>query len=57
MPKAAQDRVYRRLYDALSGDIENPKFAHLSATDRRAILEILVEQNQSCPITGTHARD
>jgi hypothetical protein len=49
MPRAALDRVYRRLYDVLSGDSENPKFAHLSASDRRAILEILLETKPNLP--------
>jgi hypothetical protein len=49
MPNAAHDRVYRRLYDVLSGKDQNPKFAHLSAADRRAILEILLETKPNLP--------
>jgi hypothetical protein len=41
MPAAARERVYQRLQEILSGKDQNPKFAHLSADDRRAIREIL----------------
>jgi hypothetical protein len=43
MPTLARDRVYQRLLEVLSGRDTNPKFAHLSATDGQAILEILHE--------------
>jgi len=41
MPAVARDRVYQRLQEVLSGKDTNPKFAHLSTSDRQAILEIL----------------
>ena len=41
MPPAIRDRVYRRLYDVLSGKDQSPTFSHLSSDDRSAILEIL----------------
>jgi len=43
IPAVARDRVYHRLLEVLSGRDTNPKFAHLSATDGQAILEILHE--------------
>ena len=49
MPAAARNRVYQRLYDVLSGKDQNPKFAHLSASDRRAIIEILVDTKPDLP--------
>jgi hypothetical protein len=49
MPATARDRVYRRLYEVLSGTDSNPKFAHLSAADRRAILEILLDTKPNLP--------
>jgi len=49
MPAAARDRVYQRLLEVLSGRDTNPKFAHLSATDRQAILEILHETKPGLP--------
>jgi hypothetical protein len=41
MPAAAKHRIYQKLFDVLSGTDRNPKFAHLSDADRRAILEIV----------------
>jgi len=41
MPEAAKHRIYQKLFDVLSGTDRNPKFAHLSAADRSAILEIV----------------
>jgi hypothetical protein len=41
MPEPVRTRVYQRLHEVLSGKDQNPKFAHLSAADRQAILEIL----------------
>jgi hypothetical protein len=41
LPGAAKSAVYTRLFDILSGRNSAPKYAHLSATDRRTILEIL----------------
>ena len=41
MPAWDLERVYRRLYDVLSGRNNDTKFAKLSADDRRNILEIL----------------
>jgi hypothetical protein len=41
MPAAARDRVYQRLDEVLAGKDQSPKYAHLSAPDRRAILDIL----------------
>jgi hypothetical protein len=49
LPAAARERVYRRLYDLLSGRDQNPRFAHLSDGDRRAILEILRDTKQGLP--------
>jgi hypothetical protein len=49
MPADARDRVYQRLFEVLSGRDTNPKFAHLSATDRQVILEILHETKPGLP--------
>jgi hypothetical protein len=43
LPQAAKDYVYRLFWEVLSGRDTTPRFAHLSATDRKAILEILME--------------
>ncbi len=37
MPDVARDRVYQRLYEVLTGKNTDPKFARLSADDRRDI--------------------
>jgi len=43
LPKAAKDYVYRRFWEVLSGKDNSASFAHLSAADRKAILDILQE--------------
>jgi hypothetical protein len=43
LPKPAKDYVYRRFWEVLSGKDSSPAFTHLSAADRKAILEILQE--------------
>jgi hypothetical protein len=49
LPAAARHRLYQRLFDVLSGTDRNPKFAHLSDSDRRAILEILRDTKAGLP--------
>jgi len=49
LPQPAKDRVYRRLYEVLSGKDTSPKFARLSAADRAAALEILIDTKPSLP--------
>jgi hypothetical protein len=41
LPVPVRDYVYGRLQEILGGDEASPDFAHLSAADRKAILEIL----------------
>ncbi len=43
LPDPAKDYLYRRLWEVLSGRDRGKEFAHLSASDRRAIWEILLE--------------
>ena len=43
LPGIVKDYVYQRLGGVLRGEDESEAFAHLSETDRRAILEILQE--------------
>lgn len=43
LPEAVRDVVYARLGDVLSGRQPDPKYAHISASDQRAILEIVQE--------------
>jgi hypothetical protein len=49
MPARLQERVYRRLYDVLTGADTRDTFAALSADDRRTVLEILRETKTSLP--------
>ncbi len=41
LPPPIKERVYRRLHEVLAEGDKSPEFAHLSATDRLAIREIL----------------
>ena len=49
LPAPVLDRVYRRLYDVLSGKDRSPKYAALSAADRRAVIEILRDTKPNLP--------
>jgi hypothetical protein len=49
LPNDVRDRIYRRLFDILSGKDQSEKFAHLTANDRRAILEILRDTKPNLP--------
>ena len=49
MPNQVKDRVYRRLYDVLTGRDQSDKFKRLSLDDRRAVLEILRETKPGLP--------
>ena len=49
LPDSVRNRVYRRLYDALSGADQSPKFARLSAADRKAVLDILRDTKPNLP--------
>jgi hypothetical protein len=49
LPAAAKTAVYERLWAVLSGTDKNVRYQHLSATDRRAVLEILRETKRDLP--------
>tara|TARA_R110002111_G_scaffold256979_3_gene324705 strand:+ start:29412 stop:30746 length:1335 start_codon:yes stop_codon:yes gene_type:complete len=49
LPRPILDFVYQRLWDILSGKDDSKQYAHLSAEDRRAILEILIETKSGLP--------
>ncbi len=49
LPRPVLDHVYRRLWEILTGKDTSDDFAHLSATDRRAILEILRDTKSGLP--------
>ena len=47
--EVARDRVYRRLWEVLTGSGTNAKFTKLSPEDRKAILEILLDTKKGLP--------
>jgi hypothetical protein len=49
LPDDIRERVYRRLKGVLSGEEAAAKYAHLSAADRQAILDILRETKSGIP--------
>ncbi len=57
LPAPALDRVYRRLHDVLTGRDQTPPFARLSAADRRAVLEILLDTKPGLPSGWKSAPD
>jgi hypothetical protein len=50
LPGSVRERIYHRLYDVLSGKDQSPKFATLSAEDRRAVFEILRDTKPDLPV-------
>jgi hypothetical protein len=49
LPDAVRDRVYRRLYEVLSGKDNSQKYARVSSADRTSILEILRDTKPNLP--------
>jgi len=49
MPDIVRERVYRRLYDVLTGKDGSKTFARLSDGDRRSVLEILRDTKPNLP--------
>ncbi len=49
LPDAVREKVYRRIYDVLTGHDPDKKFARLSADDRQAILAIMRETKPGLP--------
>jgi hypothetical protein len=49
LPEPAKGYVYQRLLEILSGQDQSPDFAKLAATDRQAILEIVLATKRDLP--------
>jgi hypothetical protein len=49
MPDAVREKIYRRVYDVLTGKDTSPRFARLSAEDRRNVLEIVRDTKPNLP--------
>jgi hypothetical protein len=56
MPDWDRDRIYQRLFNVLTGKDTDPKFAKLSADDRRNVLEILRATKPNLPSYWTAAQ-
>ncbi len=50
LPEGMREYINRRLAEVLSGEDDSPEFSHLSAEDRTAIREILVETKPSLAV-------
>jgi len=49
LPSEALDAIYRRLWDVLSGNLEDARYVKLAPADRDAIVEILVATKPGLP--------
>jgi hypothetical protein len=49
LPAPARDRIYRRLWEILSGQDQSKPYAALTAADRKAVLEILGDTKPGLP--------
>jgi hypothetical protein len=49
LPAVALEAIYRRLWEVLSGEERGAKYARLSLTDRRAVVEILRDTKKQLP--------
>ncbi len=49
LPLQAQTAIYRRMWQVLSGEEKDRRYARLTAADRRAIVEILRETKKGLP--------
>ncbi len=53
LPAKVKERVYRRLWEVLTEQVEDTTFANLSSRDRRAIYEILLDTKDDLPTYWT----
>jgi hypothetical protein len=49
LPTEAKERIYRRLWEVLTGVDQSKPFTHLTKEDRQAVLEILLETKPGLP--------
>lgn len=49
LPDSVRARVYRKIYDVLTGKDADPKYKRLSASDRAAVLEIVRDTKAGLP--------
>jgi hypothetical protein len=53
LPERIRECLYQRLWEVLTGQDQSPKYAHLSAADRQAILDILRDTKPQLPAYWT----
>lgn len=56
LPPVVRQAVYHRLWDVLSSPTPDPRYAHLAAADRRAIVEILRATKDDLPLVFDSSR-
>ena len=56
LPRVVRERFYRRLYEVLTGADQTPLYARLSAADRKAVLEILLDTKRDLPESWRESR-
>ena len=56
LPRVVRERFYRRLYEVLTGADQTPLYARLSAADRKAVLEILLDTKRELPESWRDSR-
>ncbi len=49
MPGIAKERIYRQLWEVLTGRDNSAKYSRLSAADREAVRRILIETKKGLP--------
>ena len=49
LPPIVREKVYARMWRVLSGDEKDPRYAKLSPSDRRAVIEILRATKTTLP--------
>ena len=49
LPTVVLDRIYRRLWEVLTGADQTRVYAQLTATDRKAVYEILLDTKRNLP--------
>jgi hypothetical protein len=49
LPPIARDRIYRRLWEVLTGADQTPTYARLTPADRTAVYEILLDTKRDLP--------
>ena len=49
LPPIVRDRLYRRLWEVLTGADQTPVYGRLTAADRKSVYEILLDTKRDLP--------